>query len=215
MIIKWLGHASFQIKTDTKTIYVDPYKGEYSQKADLILVTHSHFDHCDTLKINRAHKVDTVIIAPFPLFLSCVNKIGGAVRKLKPGEQAIIGDIAVTAVEAYNLKRFKSPGNPWHQKGLGVGYLITTEGKTIYHAGDTDFIPEMKQLGQVDVALLPTGGTYTMNNADAAEASLTIRPKIAIPMHTQGKDIGGFKEKVETHSNTRVMTLKEDEELQI
>ena len=215
VVIKWLGHASFQIKTDTKTIYVDPYKGEYSQKADLVLVTHSHFDHCDTLKINRAHKVDTVIIAPFPLFLSCVNKIDGAVRKLKPGEQAIIGDIAVTAIEAYNLKRFKSLGNPWHPKGFGVGYLIGTEGKTIYHAGDTDFVPEMKQLGQVDVALLPTGDTYTMDNVDAAEASLAIRPNIVIPMHTQGKDIEIFKEKVETNSNTRVVALKENEELQV
>jgi L-ascorbate metabolism protein UlaG (beta-lactamase superfamily) len=215
LVIKWLGHASFQIKTDRKTIYVDPYKGDYSQKADLILVTHSHFDHCDTLKINRAHKTETVIIAPFPLFLSCVNKIGGAVRELKPGEQGIIGDIAVTAVEAYNLKRFKSPGNPWHPKGFGVGYLIATEGKTIYHAGDTDFIPEMKQLGQVDVALLPTGDTYTMDNVDAAKASLAIRPKIVIPMHTQGKDIGDFKQKVEANSNTMVVALKEDEELQV
>jgi L-ascorbate metabolism protein UlaG (beta-lactamase superfamily) len=213
--VKWLGHASFQIRTKGKTIYIDPYKGEYSQKADLILVTHAHFDHCDTLKINKAHKVDTVIIAPFPLFLSCVKKIGGAVRKLKPGEGAIIGDIAVTAVEAYNFKRFKSPGNPWHPRGFGVGYLITAEGKTIYHAGDTDFIPEMKQLGKVDVALLPTGDTYTMDNADAAEASLAIGPKIVIPMHSQGKDIGDLKEKVETNSKTRVVAMKENEELQV
>jgi len=121
----------------------------------------------------------------------------------------------VTAVEAYNLKHFKSPGNPWHRKGLGVGYVIRTEGKTIYHAGDTDFIPEMKQLGQVDVALLPSGDTYTMDNVDAAEASLAIKPKIVIPMHTQGKDIGDFKMKVETNSKTRVVALKEDEELQV
>jgi L-ascorbate metabolism protein UlaG (beta-lactamase superfamily) len=155
-----------------------------------------------------------VIIAPFPLFLSCVKKVGGAVRKRKPGERAIIGDIAVTA-EAYNLKHFKSPGNPWHPKGFGFGYLITAEGKTIYHAGDTDFIPEMKQLRKVDVALLPTGDTYTMDNIDAAEASLAIEPKIAVPMHTQRKDIGDLKEKVETNSKTRLVVLKEDEELQV
>jgi L-ascorbate metabolism protein UlaG (beta-lactamase superfamily) len=213
--IKWLGHASFQIRTERKTIYIDPYAGEYDQKADLVLVTHSHFDHCDTLKIHKVHKADTVVVAPFPLFLSCVKKSGGAVRGLRSGEHAITRDISVTAVEAYNFKRFKSPGNPWHPKGFGVGYLITVEGKTIYHAGDTDFVPEMRRLGHVDVALLPSGNTYTMDNADAAEASLAIKPKVVVPMHTQGKDTGDFRRTVEARSEIKVVVLKEGEELQI
>ena len=131
--IKWLGHASFLIKAEGKNIYIDPYEGEYSEKADLILVTHSHFDHCDTSKIKKIRGENTVIIAPE----DCVSKIGGNVKTLKPGEETTIGNLRVKAVEAYNYKRFKAPGKPFHPKGFGVGYLLTAEGKTIYHAGDT------------------------------------------------------------------------------
>ena len=209
--IKWLGHASFQIRAEGKTIYIDPYEGEYSEKADLILVTHSHFDHCDTSKIKKVRKADTVIIAPE----DCVSKIGGSVKTLKLGEEATIGNITVKAVEAYNYKRFRSLGNPFRPKGLGVGYLITAEGKTVYHAGDTDFIPEMRQLGHVDVALLPSGGTYTMDNPEAAEAAVAINPKVVIPMHRWDTDPEEFKKKVEAESNVKAMILRESEEYQV
>lgn len=209
--IKWLGHASFQIRAEGKTIYIDPYEGEYSEKADLILVTHSHFDHCDTSKIKKIRKADTLIIAPE----DCVSKIGGSVKTLKPGEETTVGNIGVKAVEAYNYKRFKSPGKPFHPKGLGVGYLITAEGKTVYHAGDTDFIPEMRKLGRVDVALLPSGGTYTMDNVEAAEAALAINPEIAMPMHRWDTDPEEFKKKVEANSNIKVVVLRESEEYQV
>jgi len=209
--IKWLAHAGFQIKTDGKTIYIDPYEGEYSEKADLILITHSHFDHCDTSKIQKVRKPGTVIIAP----RDCVSKIGGNVKSLKPGEETTVGNVEIKAVEAYNYKRFRSPGNPFHPKGLGVGYLITVERKTIYHAGDTDFIPEMRQLGSVDVALLPSGGTYTMDNAEAAEAAITINPETVIPMHRWDTNPEEFKKKVEANSNIKVVVLREGEEYQV
>jgi L-ascorbate metabolism protein UlaG (beta-lactamase superfamily) len=152
-----------------------------------------------------------VVVAP----QDCVPKIGGTVKSLKPGEQMTVDEIRVKAVDAYNVKRFRSPGNPFHPKGFGVGYLITVEGKTIYHAGDTDVIPEMRQLGHIDVALLPTGDTYTMDNADATEAALAINPKIAIPMHSWGKDTSNFKKKVEDNSDVKVVVLKEGEEYQV
>lgn len=209
--IKWLGHASFQIKAEGKTIYIDPYEGEYSEKADLVLVTHSHFDHCDPLKIEKVRKPGTVIVASE----DCVSKIGGNVRTLKPGEETTIDNITVRAVEAYNYKRFRSPGKPYHPKGYGVGYLITAEGKTIYHAGDTDFIPEMRQIEHVDVALLPSGGTYTMDNAEAAEAALAINPEIAIPMHRWDTNPEEFKRKVEAASNIKVVLLQKGGEYQV
>jgi L-ascorbate metabolism protein UlaG (beta-lactamase superfamily) len=203
-----LAHAAFQIRGGGKIIYID--LEEYSdpvEKADIVLVTHSHTDHCDPDKINRVRNSSTILIAPE----ECRSKIG-EVTPLKPGESMAIDGIKVIAVQAYNYKRFRSPGKPYHPKGMGVGYLISVEGKTIYHAGDTDFIPEMKELGTVDVALLPTGDTYTMDVKEGAEAALAINPKIVIPMHTWGKDTAEFKKRVEAKSSTKVVVLQEGEE---
>jgi L-ascorbate metabolism protein UlaG (beta-lactamase superfamily) len=212
VLIKWLAHASFQIKVNGKITYVDLEKsGEADEKADLVLVTHSHSDHCDPDKIKNVRKKGTVIIAPE----DCVSMIGGNVKTLRPGEETSVGNIRVKAVEAYNYRHFRSPGNPYHPKGFGVGYLITAEGKTIYHAGDTDFIPEMRQLGHLDVALLPSGGTYTMDNAEAAEAAIAINPKIVIPMHRWDTNPEEFKKKVEANSTIKVMVLQEGEECQL
>lgn len=209
--IKWLGHASFLINVEGKVIYTDPYSGKYSEKADLILVTHSHGDHCSVAKIKSIRGADTVVFAPE----DCVKKIKGTVRTLKVGEGADVSNVKIRAVEAYNVKRFRSPGNPFHPKGFGVGYLITALGKTVYHAGDTDFIPEMKQLGHVDVALLPSGGTYTMDNAEAAEAALAINPTVVIPMHRWDTKPDEFKKKVETSSKIKVVALEKGEEYQV
>jgi L-ascorbate metabolism protein UlaG (beta-lactamase superfamily) len=212
VLIKWLAHAGFQIKVNGKIIYVDLEKyGKATEKADLILVTHSHTDHCDPDKIKNVRKKDTLIIAPE----DCVSMIGGNVKTLKPGEETSIDNIRVKAVEAYNYKRFRSAGKPYHPKGFGVGYLIKAEGKTIYHAGDTDFIPEMRKLGSVDVVLLPSGGTYTMDNAEAAEAAMAINPKIVIPMHCWDTNPEEFKKKVEASSNVKVVILQEGEEYKV
>jgi len=210
--IKWLAHACFQIKTEKSITYIDLEKySEPSEKADLILVTHSHTDHCDPSKIKTIRKEDTVIIAPE----DCVPNISGNVKTLKTGEETTVGNIKVRAVEAYNYKRFRSPGTPYHPKGYGVGYLIAVEGKTIYHAGDTDFIPEMRQLRQVDVALIPSGGTYTMDNPEAAEAALAINPKVVVPMHRWDKNPEEFRKKVEAKSDIKVVMLREGEEYQV
>jgi len=210
--IKSLSHAGFQIKTKDRNVYIDLEEhGKPSEKADLILVTHSHTDHCDLPKIKKVRKEDTVVIAP----ADCVSKIGGDVKTLRPGEETTIDNVTVKAVDAYNCKRFRSPGNPFHPKGFGVGYLITIEGKKIYHAGDTDFIPEMRQVGHVDVALLPTGDTYTMDNDEAALAAVAINPKTVIPMHSWNTNPEDFKKKVEANSKINVQILRVDEEYNI
>lgn len=211
MKLKWLGHASWKLKAGGKTIYLDPYQGDYDEKADVILASHSHTDHCEPSKVKAVMGDGTVVVAPS----DCEAKIGAPVKSLKPGEKATFGDVTVEAVEAYNHKRFRSPGVPFHPKGLGVGYLVKAGGKTVYHVGDSDFIPEMKDLGGVDVLLIPSGGTYTMDTEDAAEATAAIKPKTAIPMHIWDTDPSEYKEKVESASDTKVVILKPGDTIDI
>jgi L-ascorbate metabolism protein UlaG (beta-lactamase superfamily) len=209
VIIKWLAHASFQIRTNRKIIYIDLERGANpKEQADIILATHSHHDHCDPDKIKSVRGKSTVVIAP----PDCQQKIGGMVHSLKAGEERDVDNIHIRAVKAHNETRFRSPGQPYHPKGFGVGYILTVEGKRIYHAGDTDFISDMKELGPIDVALLPAGGTYTMDNDEAADAALAINPKVVIPMHLWDKAPTKFQEKVEADSNIRVIVMKKDEE---
>lgn len=171
--IHWLGQSSIQI-TGEKTVYVDPWKIRKPEPADMVLVTHGHFDHMSPDDIDRVSKPDTVVVAP----ADCADKIGKGARGVKPGDTVAVAGISVEAVPAYNVnKDFHPPGNRW------VGYVITIGGRRIYHAGDTDFIPEMENLKDIDVALLPVGGTYTMDAQEAAMAANTIRPKVAVPFH--------------------------------
>jgi L-ascorbate metabolism protein UlaG (beta-lactamase superfamily) len=206
--IKWLGHASFQITINSFNIYVDPYEGTYVDNADMILVSHDHFDHCDVSKIEKIQKEETTVITPS----TCLARIGGKVRVLKAGEKAAINDITIEAVHAYNVKRFRSQGTPFHPKDLGLGYLMTASGKTVYYAGDTDFVPEMKELRNVFLAILPIGGTYTMDIPEAVEAALAIKPQFAIPMHPLNSDPKQFKKLVEQSSKTTVVLLNAGEE---
>jgi L-ascorbate metabolism protein UlaG (beta-lactamase superfamily) len=213
--IRWLGHSSFQIKTGEKVLYLDLYRPKQLRQrvpdelepATIVLVSHGHNDHCFPEAIDEVRNDNTVVIAP----RDCGEKLKYAFESLKPGEESTYEDIRIRAVHAYNVKRFRSPGNPFHPKGYGVGYLISVEGKTIYFAGDTDVISEMNELGQVDVALLPCGDTYTMDNLDAAEATRAIHPKVVIPMHTWDKSIDEFKEGV-SGTNTKFVALREGEE---
>jgi L-ascorbate metabolism protein UlaG (beta-lactamase superfamily) len=209
--IKWLGHASWKIKTGGKVIYIDPYEGTYDEKADLILSTHHHDDHCKPDKVTQARGDKTVIVAP----PECGKKLATPVKSLKPGEKATFGDVTVEAVEAYNYKRFRSPGTPFHPRGIGVGYLVKAEGKTVYHAGDTDFIDEMKSLKGIDLALMPSGGTYTMDAPEAAEATVAINPKQAVPMHIWDTDPTEYKRRVEAASETRVTVMKPGDTLKL
>ena len=104
--------------------------------------------------------------------------------------------------------RFRSPGVPFHPKDFGVGYLIRAEGKTVYHTGDTEFVPELKKLKGIDLMLCATGGTYTMDNDEAADLTLAIKPKVAMPMHIWDTDPTVYKKKVEAGGPTKVVILK-------
>ncbi len=171
--IKWLGHAGFKIKKK-KVIYIDPYQMNETEQADIILITHEHYDHCSLDDIELLKKEDTIIIGPEK---AVKNLDGKNVIIVKPGDRKEVEGIVIDAVPAYNI------GKKFHPKEKGnVGYVINIEGIKIYHAGDTDLIPEMEKLA-VDIAMLPVGGDYTMNAEEAAAAANKIKPKIAIPMH--------------------------------
>jgi len=214
MKIKWLGHASFLISSGEKKIYIDPYAGEYTEKADLILVTHDHGDHSDLNKISQIVKPDTFIVSSLKA-AEKVRSAGVEVISLEPGETKDLKGFKLLGVEAYNTHRFRSPGTPFHPKGTQVAFIIEAEGKRLYHAGDTDFIPSMKELGSVDVACLPIGGQYTMDLEEAVEAVMAIKPRMVVPMHRRSADVLEFKRLVEEKSDTKAVILGEGEELDL
>jgi len=180
--ISWFGHASVRIKSG-KTIYIDPWKIKGSEKADLILITHSHYDHLSPEDVKRLQKKETVILAT----PDCLSQLSGDVRAVKPGDRLTVLGVDVEVVPSYNLKKaFHPKGNSW------VGYVVVVEGSRIYYPGDTDFIPEMKNI-RADIVILPVGGTYTMDAREAAEAVNTMKAKVAVPIH-YGDIVGSLKD---------------------
>ena len=184
--LHWLGHDSFRLD-GPPAIYFDPWKLPHgSPVADLILVTHDHGDHCSPADVKKVSGPKTVVIAN----PSAAAKLPGA-RVMHPGEKITVGEVTVEAVPAYNLTKFRSPGNPFHpQKAEHNGYIVTVGGERLYHAGDTDNIPEMSGF-KCDVALLPVSGTYVMTAEEAAEAARSIKLSVAVPMHWGDKDVVG------------------------
>ena len=171
--IKWLGHAGFKIKGE-KTVYIDPFKINEKESADIIIVTHEHFDHLSIEDIRKIQTENTIIVTT----PDCYSKVSGNVKTISPGKTIVVDGIKIEAVPAYNTnKHFHPKANGW------MGVITTISGKRIYHAGDTDNIPEMASFKSIDVALLPVSGTYVMTAEEAADAANKIMPKVAVPMH--------------------------------
>ena len=184
--IHWLGHDSFRLEEDGKVVYIDPYQlPPEPPEADLILVTHDHFDHCSPEDVARIRGPDTVVVT----IAAAASQLPEPVQIVAPGDTLTAAGIPLEAVPAYNVNKFRAPGQPYHPREAGhVGYVITLGGRRIYHAGDTDCIPEMERI-TVDVALLPVSGIYVMTPEEAAAAAASIHPRVAVPMHV-GAGIG-------------------------
>jgi L-ascorbate metabolism protein UlaG (beta-lactamase superfamily) len=180
--VHWLGHAGFMI-TGSKTVYVDPYEIRGGKPADLILITHEHYDHCSPGDLQKILAPDTVIVAAG----GAGAKLAGRVKTVKPGDSLAECGLSIQAVPAYN---FKLPNHAREKNH--AGYVFTFDGVVYYHAGDTDYIPEMKQIS-ADTAFLPVGGTVTMGPSEAARAAEDVKAKTAIPMHW-GSVIGSIED---------------------
>jgi len=172
--IQWLGHASFRISHNDTIIYIDPWKLDISpHDATFVLVSHTHYDHYSSSDITRVSGPQTRLIAT-----ADVIEKEGTGQTVEPGRAIEIGQVRVTATPAYNPdKQYHPRANNW------VGFIVEIGSKRIYYAGDTDIITEMRELTEIDLALLPVGGTYTMDADEAVQAVSQIKPQQAIPYH--------------------------------
>lgn len=172
--VKWFGHASFRIQSGTCVLYIDPWKlPDSPHDADLIFVSHSHYDHCSPADIEKISRADTAILAP----AETVKKLRSA-SAVDPGQEMTFKEITVATVAAYNIgKTFHPRGHNW------CGAVFSLGDRRVYYSGDTDLVPEMSDLKDVDLALLPVGGTYTLDSSQAAKACQAIGCKAAIPYH--------------------------------
>lgn len=182
MKISWLGHDGFRIK-NAKTVYIDPYMIETGEEADIILITHEHFDHCSLGVVKKIASAKTTIITTAVVKSQLSGTKAKEIRAAKPGEKIVVDNVSIETVPSYNVNKFRSPGEVFHPKqDEMLGFMITLDGVRIYHAGDSDSIPEMEGLN-VDIACLPVSGTYVMTAEEAAQATKRVKAKIAIPMH--------------------------------
>jgi len=177
--LHWLGHSSFRWD-GSKTIYFDPWNiASGSNKADIILITHEHFDHFSKPDITKISDEDTVVVScdAVTAQLKSQRELFRDIKTMSPGDMFELSGVRIKAAASYNIDKGFHP-----KGGRRLGFIVTMDGVSIYHAGDTDNIPEMKDF-KCDIALLPVGGTYTMTAEEAVGAAIAIKPKIAVPMH--------------------------------
>jgi L-ascorbate metabolism protein UlaG (beta-lactamase superfamily) len=206
--IEWLGHSGFRIRVGRAVIYIDPYRvPDGSPPADLILVTHGHYDHFSPQDVERLSTKRTWLVGP----AAVAERVSGQVHSIAPGElleEEFVRGVHVAAVAAYNTSKRDAEGRLFHPREAGwVGFDLGLRGERLYHSGDTDVIPEMDTVTGVDVALLPVSGVYVMTPQEAAEAARRIQPRVAVPMHW-GEHIG-------TEHDARAFAEKAPVEVQI
>ncbi|MHA2431334.1 MAG: MBL fold metallo-hydrolase [Promethearchaeota archaeon] len=211
MEIFWLGHAAFKVVMFSgRIIYLDPYNiKEGKEKADIIISSHTHGDHFSTTDIKKLWEDSTILIGPSSIASSLAEFNG---KPLKFGEEFAYKDFSIELFPAYTIKKSTHPkSNGW------AGTIIESAGRSVYHAGDTERIPEMKSLAKrnITVALLPCGGTYTMDMEEATHAAMDIQPEIVVPMHSWGADLNKFKEIMKTKDPNIKVEILENKSLKI
>jgi L-ascorbate metabolism protein UlaG (beta-lactamase superfamily) len=203
LTITFIGHGTLMMEFSGKIIHIDPVPryADYSQmpKGDLILVTHSHGDHFDTETIDLLKKSSTELV----LSGLCYEQYGEG-KVMKNGDSGTYADIKIDAVPAYNIKHMRSGDTPYHPKGEGNGYVLHLGDKKVYVAGDTENIPEMANLKNIDIAFLPMNVPYTMTPEMAADAAKMFKPKILYPYHYGNTDTGQLLKLMQNQTDTEV-----------
>ncbi len=185
LILHFLGHGTLYLEYEGKVVHIDPWTrvADYSQlpKADYSFITHQHRDHLDKNAIEKINDKKTVIVAP----KVCADGLAGLsnIQYLKNGDSREFDFLKVEVVPAYNVVHKRDSGQPFHPKGEGNGYVFSIDGVSVYVAGDTENIPEMKNLKDIDVAFLPMNLPYTMTPEMTADAAKMVNPKILYPYH--------------------------------
>ncbi|CAA9507007.1 MAG: hypothetical protein AVDCRST_MAG17-1739 [uncultured Solirubrobacterales bacterium] len=184
--LEWLGHSGFRVRVGGSRgplVYIDPYRAPDGPKADLIVVSHGHYDHFSPQDVERLAHARTWLVAPAVV----AERLSGRVLSIAPGESLLpegVRGVEVSAIAAYNTSKRDGEGRAFHPREAGwLGYELNLRGERLYHSGDTDVIPEMDAVAGCDVALLAVSGTYVMTAAEAAEAARRIAPRLAVPMH--------------------------------
>ncbi|MCS7094519.1 MAG: MBL fold metallo-hydrolase [Thaumarchaeota archaeon] len=197
LTITWLRHDGFLLTGAGKTVVIDPFNVRMRRqvKADVVFVTHDHFDHCSLKDLEPFVDREKTSIVAARNCSRALKDLGCRSKEfVEPGSSGEVSGVRYQAVPAYNVNKFRAPGVPFHPKNYGgVGYVIEIAGVRVYHAGDTDDVPELAQLKAIDVALLPVSGTYVMTAEEAADFARKIAPKLAIPMHF-GEIVGSIED---------------------
>ena len=181
--IRWYGHDTFALTHDNLTVCIDPYRLDKKIDADIVLISHNHFDHLSNDDLKKASSDKTTIVAAKEC-LGQINAKNKEIIGIGPNEEKTVSGVKIRAVRAYNTNKINpDTKKPFHPKEDNkVGFLVTVNNVVFYHTGDSDDIPEMSDL-KPDVLFVPVSGTYVMNANEAVTATEKIKPKLAIPMH--------------------------------
>jgi L-ascorbate metabolism protein UlaG (beta-lactamase superfamily) len=209
IVITPIAHGSVQLEFGGKLIYVDPSQGDYAGKpqADLILITDIHGDHLAADKITPLRKAGAPVVAPAAVAEQAKDAVPN-ITLIANGETKTIAGVSIEAVPMYNLTRGPEPGQLFHTKGRGNGYILTLGGKRVYFSGDTECVPEIRALQNIDVAFMTMNLPYTMPPSEAAECVKAFRPAIVYPYHFRGSDLSEFSSALKGESGIEVRIRK-------